>query len=84
MWDHRTPNNVFGHPKTVKTGGLGVRKDTLVVILRTPLIGHVVSITWDNEYNYIYPNFTSSDINVNESIGTVVKDVDISVLGKHH
>ena len=30
--------------------------------------------------NYIYPNFTSSDINVNESIGTVVKDVDISVL----
>ena len=26
------------------------------------------------------PNFTPSDINVNDSIGTVVKDVDISVL----
>ena len=40
----------------------------------------VVSITWDDECNYIYPNFTSNDIYVNESIGTVVKDVDISVL----
>ena len=51
------------------------------LLLSVLTIGHVVSsITLDNEYNYIYPNFTSSDINVNESIGPVVKDVDISVL----
>ena len=27
------------------------------LLLSVLIIGHVVSITWDNEYNYIYPQF---------------------------
>ena len=56
----------------------------IVAICVTPLllsvliIGHVVNIIWGNGYNYIHSKFTSTA--VDKSIGSILKDVDISIL----
>ena len=46
-------------------------------LLSVLMISHVVRITWDNGYTYIYLNFTSTDVDVDESMGIIVKDISI-------